>query len=544
MAAWIRIRLGRSVGVLLALALSGYAPAADMIRPLPTIRESGAEVEPSPAPQPAFGNALTIVRMSDAPANSGAAGTVFRAAAAAPPAQIETPPWLRPVKSSNSEARDSTANDDSDAKKSADNNTDAAPAKEKQPDVPPWFSAHFQGTIIDQRVIPFRSPYSGPLSLMPVQPGAMTETATMYFDVRPWRGGEIVFNAETEGGTGLSASAGLGGLTNGEAVRTSILEPTIYIARYFYRQTWGLGGEWEKVEDGPNQLAGPRDIDRITFTIGKFAATDVFDQNSYSHDPRTQFENWSFMYNGAWDFPANTRGYSDGATLEINTVWWAARWGIFEEPTAPNGPDLEDNFFKANGQIWELEQHWNRDVRPGAIREWFYMNLANMGSYAEALARMPVNPNVVATESSRIKYGFGGNLEQQLTNNLGCFVKWGWSDGHTETWAFTAVDRTAAAGFLLKGGRWDRPNDTVGLAGAINGLAQVHRAYLAAGGLDFSIGDGKLNYAPEEILEAFYNVQIAKGINFTSDIQAINNPAYNADRGPVFVWGIRIHFEH
>jgi high affinity Mn2+ porin len=531
--------------VLLALALAGCASEAGLVQLLPVVRASGEEIQPvsppSPSPPSAFGNALTSVRATDVPSDAGAAGAIFRAAAPAPPAQIETPPWLQPVKSSNSDAGDSPAGDD---KKSADDNADAAPAKEKQPDVPPWFSAHFQGTIIDQRVLPFRSPYSGPLSLMPVQPGALTETATMYFDVRPWRGGEIVFNPETEGGTGLSSSAGLGGLTNGEAVRVSVLEPTIYVARLFYRQTWGLGGEWEKVEDGPNQLAGPRDIDRITFTFGKFAATDVFDKNSYSNDPRTQFENWTLMYNGAWDFPANTRGYTYGSALEINTYWWAFRYGIFEEPRWANGPILDDDLTKANGQIWEFNQFWGRDTRPGVLREWVYMNLADMGSYAEALAKSPVDPDVDATHGSRIKYGFGGNLEQQLTNNLGCFVKWGWNDGHSETWAFTAVDRTAAAGFLLKGGRWDRPNDTVGLAGAINGLSQIHREYLAAGGLDFSIGDGKLNYEPEELLEAFYNVQIAKGINFTSDIQAINNPAYNADRGPVFVWGIRIHLEH
>ncbi len=433
---------------------------------------------------------------------------------------------------------------DNDAAKPTDN-SDSGTAKANQPPpAPPWFSVHEQGTIIDQRHLPFHAPYTGPLSLLPKEPSALTETATIYLDMRLWRGADFVFNPETEGGRGLSASQGLAGITNGEAVRVSNVETSIYPARVFFRQTIGLGGEWENVEDGPNQLAGPRDVDRLTFTIGKMSATDQFDNNRYSHDPRSQFENWTLMYNGAWDYPANTRGYSWGATFEINTVWWAFRYGIFTEPTSANGPDFEPNIFKANGEIWEFEQHWNSEVRPGAIREWFYVNLANMGNYGEALARMPVDPIVAFTDSSRIKYGFGGNLEQQLTNNLGCFAKWGWNDGHTESWAFTAVDRTVAAGFLLTGARWARPNDTIGLAGVMNGLAGSHRHYLEAGGVDFIIGDGKLNYAPEEILEAFYNLRLVKGIVFTADCQAINNPAYNADRGPVFVFGFRIHVEH
>ena len=531
------------MGVVLALALSCGAPAAALAQPSSIVRACGVESEASPSvPQSAFGNALAIVRMSNAPADAASAGAIFRAAAPSPPL-IATPPWAQTAKSSSADAGDSSSADD-EAKKASDNNAESAPAAEKKPEAPPpWLSVHEQGTVVIQRHPTFNSPYVGPNSLLPVEPGAVTETGTLYLDARLWRGADFVFDPEIAGGRGLSGTVGAAGFPNGEATRVGLVQPTPYIARLFFRQTIGLGGEWEKVEDGPNQLAGPRDVDRITITIGKMAATDQFDNNAYSHDPRSQFANWSLMYNGAWDYPANTRGYTFGTTVEMNTVWWAARYGIFAEPTFVNGPEF-DHFDRAAGEIWEVEQHWGKDTLPGKLHEFVFMNIAAMGNYDEAVATNPVHPDVDSTRAYRIKYGFGTNLEQQLTLNLGCFVKASWNDGHTEDWAFTEIDRSVSGGLLMKGTRWNRAGDTIGLAGVINGLSGPHRSYLEHGGIGFIIGDGKLNYEPEQIIEGFYNLQIAKGINLTGDVQLINNPAYNADRGPVAVFGLRFHVEH
>lgn len=423
--------------------------------------------------------------------------------------------------------------------------SEKAPADDENPSRrEPFYSAHEQGTVITQVHGHFRSPYIGPNSLRPVEPMATTETATLYLDARLWRGSELIFDPEISGGRGFSGTTGVAGFPNGEATRVGVREPTPYIARLFWRGTWGLGGEREKVEDDANQIAGIRDVDRLTLSVGKMSAVDLADNNRYSHDPRTQFMNWALMYNGGWDYPANVRGYTYGIAVDLNTVFWALRYGIFAEPAVANGAPLDPHFLKANGQILELEEHYRLGDLPGRLREEVYLNHAHMGNYAEALAAMPVDPDITLTRAYRFKYGFGLNLEQQLTGPLGFFARAGWNDGHSESWAFTEIDRTVAAGLLLHGKAWRRPDDQVGLAGVVNGLSRPHRDYLAAGGLGFIIGDGRLNYAPEQILELYYNCQLAKGINVTADFQGINHPAYNADRGPVAVGSVRVHFEH
>jgi high affinity Mn2+ porin len=434
-----------------------------------------------------------------------------------------------------------------------------APGKEKAPETPPplvgpleqaqqrepWYSVHEQGTIISQSHPFFRSPYAGPNSLLSDPRAATTETATLFAAARLWRDGpEVVFNPEIAGGNGLSGTHGVAGFPNGEATRVGVPQPTPYVARLFVRQTWNLDGPWEKLEDAPNQVAGRRDLNYLAVSVGKMSAEDVADDNKYSHDPRTQFMNWSLMYTGAWDYPANVRGYTYGVAVDFNTVFWAVHYGIFAEPAEANGAAFDPRFYKANGQILELEQHWGLGDHPGQLREWAFLNHAHMGKYADALAEMPVNPDITLTRAYRFKYGFGLNLEQELTRELGLFVRAGWNDGASESWAFTEIDRTLATGLLLKGSAWRRANDEVGLAGVINGLSGPHRSYLAAGGLGFILGDGRLNYAPEQIVEAYYNWQVVKGINVTLDVQGINHPGYNADRGPVVVGTLRVHFEH
>jgi high affinity Mn2+ porin len=414
----------------------------------------------------------------------------------------------------------------------------------EKPKREPWYSVHGQGTIVSQKHDIFPSPYIGPLSLLPSEPFATTETATLFLDVRLWHGADLVFNPEISGGRGFSGTSGVAGFPNGEATRVGQPEPTPYIARLLVRQTWGLDGEREKVEDGPNQIAGIRDVNRFTIMVGKMSATDIADNNAYSHDPRTQMLDWALMYNGAWDYPANVRGYTYGVAIDFNTVFWALHYGIFAEPAEANGAPLDPHIADANGQILELQENYRVCDLPGKLREWFYLNHAHMGKYSEALDEMPVNPDVTLTRAYRFKYGFGLNWEQELTRDLGLWARAGWSDGRTESWAFTAIDSSASGGVFLKGRVWHRPNDTVGVAGVISGLSRVHRDYLSAGGLDFIIGDGKLNYAPEEILEMYYDIQLHQGIFVTFDFEGVNDPAFNADRGPVAIGTIRVHFEY
>ena len=207
------------------------------------------------------------------------------------------------------------------------------------------------------------------------------------------------------------------------------------------------------------------------------------------------------MYNGAWDYPADLRGYSYGGTIDFNRQNWALRYGIFAEPTAANLLPLDPKFLQAHGQVVELAERYLVNKRPGKLRLLAYLNQAHMGSYRLALAEMPVNPDITQARAYRIKYGFAANVEQELTNDLGLFARLGWNNGQTESWAFTEIDSLVSGGLVIKGSRWRRPQDQVGIAVLASGLSPIHRTYLAAGGLGFQVGDGRLNYGLEEIIE-------------------------------------------
>jgi high affinity Mn2+ porin len=442
-----------------------------------------------------------------------------------------------------------TSPGDADAKDKKDSTNGeketSKPADDKEKEAAePWYSAHAQATMVTQDHSRFHSPYQGANSLLPVESSATSITGTLFLDFRLWEGGELVFNPEMSGGRGLSNVLGVAGFPNGEITRVGVVEPTPYFARLFVRQTFPLGDEREKVDDAVNQITGTRPVDRFTVVVGKLAATDWVDDNRYSHDPRTQFLDWALMYNGAWDYPANVRGYTYGIGLEYNTAHWAWRYGVFAEPSIANGAPLDPHILKAQGQVMELEERYKLWDKPGKVRFLAYLNHAHMGNYDDALALMPVNPDITSTEAYRYKYGFGLNIEQELTKDLGLFSRLGWNDGHSESWAFTEIDRTGALGLLLKGTCWRRPNDQLGVAGVVNGLSGPHRAYLAAGGLGFILGDGQLSYDPETILETFYNFTIRQGIVVTADCQEIFNPADNTARGPVFVGSLRVHLEY
>ena len=406
---------------------------------------------------------------------------------------------------------------------------------------PEDWSIHFQATTISQKHGSFNAPYAGANSMETTEPWRTTETATLFLGLRLWSGAEIYVNPEASGGKGLSGAVGAAGFPNGEATRVGESKFTPYLARLFLRQTINLGGESETVSADANQLAGKRTKSNLTFTLGKLAAGDVFDDNSLSHDPRTQFENWSLMANGAWDFPADTRGYTYGLTVELNEPGWALRAGSLAEPTEANGSDFDHHISHALGDVVEFEKSYTVGSRAGVVRLLSFINYAHMGSYQETINTSSFAMDITRSRKYRSKFGCGVNVEQEIADDVGLFGRAGWNDGQTETWAFTEIDNTLSLGLSVKGTRWHRKNDVFGLAGVSNGLSPDHRDYLSAGGYGFIVGDSRLSYGRENILETYYAANLIPGMAISFDCQLIGNPAYNRDRGPIFVGGFRVH---
>lgn len=414
-----------------------------------------------------------------------------------------------------------------------------------QPNNPPdeLWSIHFQATTITQGHGYFHSPYQGANSLSPNPDTETSFTSTLFLGRKLWEGGEFYFNPEVTAGGGLSDSVGLAGASNGDAYRINTSAAAGNTSRLFFKQVFGLGGPNETISPDKNQLGAEVNQNRLTVVAGKFSLTDFFDGNSYSHDPRTQFMNWAIMDNGAWDFAADTRGYTSGFMLEYNRVNWALRFASVLEPKTANGMEMDLDIPQAHGDNAEFEYRYSVNAHPGKVRILAYANHAHMGNYRNALKLSPVNPDITQTETYCVKYGFGLNFEQEITKYLGGFLRAGWNDGATESWAYTEIDRTVSLGVILNGSLWKRPDDIVGLAVVVNGISPDHRAYLEAGGYGFIIGDGRLNYALEQIVEAYYAWRIFKGFTVTGDFQFVENPAYNQDRGPVAIFGARLHYE-
>jgi len=406
------------------------------------------------------------------------------------------------------------------------------------------WSVHAQATVVAQTHGPFRSPYLGLNSLQSRRESRGSLTTTLFLGLKLKRGTELYANPEVAGGKGLSGVLGLADFPNGEITRVSTPTPKPYLGRVFIRQTWGLGGGSEFVEAGPNQLGGSQPVSRLTLTLGKISVTDLFDTNTYSHDPRTQFLNWALMDNGAWDYPADARGYTWGLALELTQHRWSFRVGSFMEPVRANQMALDGHLRRNHGEVAELELRHAVSGRAGKVKFLAYVNHANMGSYRLALSKRPVNPDITQTRRpDTVKYGLGLNLEQALTSDVGAFLRLGWNDGKTETWAFTEIDRTAHLGLQAQGRAWRRPQDVVGLAAVRSGLAPDHRDYLAAGGYGFLVGDGRLNPGSERLLEAYYAFKVVRTFTLTPNYQFFINPAYNRDRGQVSVWALRLHWE-
>ena len=407
-------------------------------------------------------------------------------------------------------------------------------------------NVHGQFTFIGQGYGPFHSPYFGNNSLYGSGQFQNTTSATAFIGMRPWSGTEIYVNPEGMQGFGLSETFGVAGFPNGEAQKAGFPTPAFNLARVFVRQTFGLGGEQETMEDGPNQLAGKQDISRITVTAGKFSVTDLFDNNTYSHDPRTSFLNWNLMCCGAYDWIMDKISYTWGAAVELNQKYWAFRTGYFLAPVVSNDNRFDTRIPGHGEYIGELELRYSLFSQPGKLRLMGWANVANAGSYSEALALPPDSPNypdITLTRQIRTNYGFGLNVEQALTDQLGLFSRASWNRGLTEIIGWTDCNESFSLGAVLRGKAWGRSDDKIGLAGVIDGLSAEARAYFAAGGDGILIGDGQLNYRPEKILEAYYAYSLNKWSVLTLDYQFIADPAYNADRGPVSIYAMRFHAE-
>jgi high affinity Mn2+ porin len=406
------------------------------------------------------------------------------------------------------------------------------------------FAVHGQMTFVEQYAPPFRSPYVGQNSLIPNQ-GRETFDTTAYVGMRLWQGAELWINPEIDQGFGLNGTLGIAGFPSGEALKHGESVPYARIPRAFIRQTIDLGGDSEKVEAAANKFGGAQSADRLVFTIGKFAVNDVFDTNKYAHDPKKDFMNWALIDTGTFDFAGDAWGLTYGAAAEWYQGNWTLRGGVFDLSTVPGSTDLDTTFnqFQSVGEIERRYELWGH---PGKIAVTGFLSRGNMGSFQDAinLAQITGGPaNIAAVRKYQSRGGLSVNVEQEITSDLGVFMRAGWADGGVEPFDVTDIDRTVAAGLSLKGKQWGRPDDTFGLAGIVNDISNVHQQFFNAGGLGLLIGDGMLPHPGlEQIIETYYAFPLFAS-TVTFDYQFIVNPAYNRDRGPVSVIGARVHTE-
>jgi high affinity Mn2+ porin len=413
-----------------------------------------------------------------------------------------------------------------------------------------WISG--QANIIFQWHPTFNSPYSGPNSLSAPAQSSTSHVFTIYTGYELTNTTEVFFDPEDSTGTGIGNALGLAGYTNLDVVRTAagvVLSHKPYVARLLLRQIIPLSSETVKVERSYLGLATSLPKRRMEFWVGKFALSDFMDTNGPGSDSHLQFLNWTVDQDGAWDYAANTRGYTDGAMLEYDDGRWSARFIEALMPKVANGINLDADIARARAENFETDYNGGfLRHRDGAIRVLTYLNHADMGNYREAIAEYldgeTSGPNIIATRrQGRHKVGVDFNIEQNLTDQIRIFGRLGWSDGHNESFVYTEVDRALDLGGDYRGDAWHRKNDKVGAAFSLNELSAPHREYLALGGLGFLLGDGALNYGQEKIVESYYTAHLWRGLFASYDLQHINNPGYNMARGPVLVSSLRAHVD-
>jgi len=428
----------------------------------------------------------------------------------------------------------------------------AAPSMFPHPESSRFFIAG-QSNIILQAHGPFHSPYSGPNSLLARGEYKVSFIETLYLGAEllrsPQRHLELLYNEESAGGRGISEALGLAGFTNLDVVRNPTLGTKPYLARFILHGTFGLESKTVSAQRGPFSLATQVPERRLEFRIGKMSLPDVFDLNSIGSDSHLQFLNWTVDNNGAWDYAADTRGYTVAAIAEYDDRIWSLRYGAALMPTVANGIDLDWSLRRASAQNVEFEERNSLlSGRSGAIRILGYVNHAHMGLYREAnaayLAHVDPTPDITRHEHfGAAKYGFGLNAEQELAPGLRSFLRFGWNEGQHESFAYTEVDQTVELGGDLAGKRWSRPDDKLGLAFVSNAIKRDHQAYLGLGGLGFLLGDGRLHYAREDTFEGYYTLHAWRGLYYSLDGQWIHHPGYNRDRGPALVEALRMHMD-
>ena len=410
-----------------------------------------------------------------------------------------------------------------------------------------WLSG--QVNLIRQQHGEFRAKYTGANSLRSEREHATSRVLTLYAGFQLTKRLEILADIESAGGAGISDALGAAGFTNVDVVRNPSLGTTPYVSRVMLHYTIPLGGESTDATRTPLSLAGRVPVRRLELRFGKLGTVDFFDQNSVGSDSHFQFMNWGVVNNGAFDYAADTRGYTYGLVAELYDRNWTARFGELLMPTVANGIQLDWNIARARGENFEFEYRPELlPKRSSAIRALYFVNHANMGSYREAingyLSRKDATPDIALyRKQGRSKYGFGLNVEQELTDLLRVYGRLGWNDGTNESYAYTEIDRTAQIGADFRGKPWRRAQDKIGAAFVTDAISGDHRRYLALGGLGFIIGDGGLKYGLEQIFETYYTAHIWRGVSFAVDYQRVSNPGYNQDRGPVSVVGFRLHIE-
>ncbi len=425
---------------------------------------------------------------------------------------------------------------------------DAQPQPDtKTDDAPSWYSLHAQGIYTLQGHPQFSSAIpDGPNSMKSHGQSASGTVATLFMGVK-YDDLELYANPEMDQGFGVSDTVGTAGYVNGEAGKVGKLDPYFRLQRAFGRYTFNLGGESKSIDDAPNQVTTAHDENNVMLTFGKFSAVDIFDNNSYAHDPSADFLNWSIIDMGAFDYAADSWGYTYGGAVEWNQGNWTLRQGLFDMSRKPNDEYLQRGFGQYQ-TVTELEERHEILDAPGKIKALLFVSAADMGSYNDALAlaqQTGSTPNTASVRHWQTRPGGGLNAEQQILPDLGAFARFSLNDGTKEAYEFTEINRSLSGGLSLKGTRWNREDDTFGLAGALNDISADARNYFAAGGQGILIGDGQLpSYAGEEIIEAYYKASIIKGVDMTGDYQRITNPAYDAVRGPINFYAVRLHLAY
>jgi high affinity Mn2+ porin len=414
------------------------------------------------------------------------------------------------------------------------------------------FSVHGQATFVDQAHPAFRSPFEGTNSLTGGASSKETFDLTLSVGVKLWRGAEFWANPEIDQGFGFDDSHGVAGFTSAEAYKIGSSTPYARMQRAFLRQTINLGGDTENVDDDFYQFKGTRSTDRLVLTAGRFSVVDIFDTNRYANSPKTDFLNWSVVNAGSFDYAADGWGYTYGAAAEWYTGPWTLRGGLFDLSVSPTGGvsplgTAADSTFQQFQLVGEIERRYALWGQPGKVKITGYLSRGNAGNFNDAVALaaatgLPADINAVRAYTSRPGVSF--NMEQQVNDNFGLFLRAGWADGNIEPWDFTDIDRTVSGGVSINGRSWGRPDDTIGIAGVVNGISSAHVAFLNAGGLGILIGDGQLtNYGLEKIFEAYYSYALNASTKLTFDYQFVANPGYNADRGPANVFAGRVHWQ-